>query len=105
MVQFDSACENGDESKAKSLLERDPGLRNKKNSDGYTGLMVALRYKNHPLSWWLLSLPGLDTSIDAGEDCTALHLGPSLLIWRPAVHPGHPGQTLQLGDSQQEGHR
>ena len=57
------AKSSGDESEAKSMLERDPGLLNKQGSDGRTGLMEALSNKNHSLSRWLLSLPRLDTNL------------------------------------------
>ena len=70
-VFFDK-CMFGDESEAKFMVERDPGLHNKQgcggdsvlmDSNGYTGLMVALQFERHSLSLWLLSLPGLELSL------------------------------------------
>ena len=57
------------------LLERDPGLHNKQDSGGCTrtGLMNALCFKEHSVSRWLLSLPGLNTSIYDVDSWTALH--------------------------------
>ena len=61
--EFISACRYGDDNKVRSMVERDPALPNKPDSDGNTGLTVALRYKHHSISRWLLSLPGLDTNV------------------------------------------
>ena len=55
------------------MVERDPGLLNKQNSQGYTGLMEALMNYLHSLYRWLLSLPGLDTNLRNGNNVTALH--------------------------------
>ena len=66
-------CMIGDESKVKFMLERDPGLLNRRDNFGYTGLMLALAYGHHSLSRWLLSLPGLHTSIRDVGNRTALH--------------------------------
>ena len=72
--EFITACGAGDESEVKSMVERDPGLYNKQeNRYGRTGLIVALNDKQHSLSRWLLSLPGLDTSLRNRINCTALH--------------------------------
>ena len=68
---FITACRAGDESEVKSMVERDPGLHNKQNRFGITGLIVALWYKQHSLSRWLLSLPGLDTSLRDEYNVTA----------------------------------
>ena len=67
-------CTRGDESEAKSMVERDPSLPNKPDRNGMTGLMVALYNKRHSLCRWLLSLPGLDTSLRDEYNSTALHL-------------------------------
>ena len=72
--EFITKCVAGDESEAKSMVERDPGLHNKQDSEGWTGLMEALRYKRHSLSRWLLSLPGLDTNLRNKWNDTALNL-------------------------------
>ena len=72
--EFVSACAAGDVNDAKSLLEKNPGLLNKVLSGiGETGLMVALLRRRHSLSRWLLSLPGLDTSVRDDDNMTALH--------------------------------
>ena len=55
------------------MVERDPGLHNKQDRYGNTGLMVALIKKHHSLSRWLLSLPGLETNICDGNSNTSLH--------------------------------
>ena len=73
VVDFSVACIRGDESEAKTLVERDPGLYNKQDKDGITGLMGALNGEHHSLCRWLLSLPGLDTSLREEYDHTALH--------------------------------
>ena len=74
VVDFVIACYRGDESEAKTLVERDPGLYNKQcEEDGMTGLMIALYFEHHSLCRWLLSLPGLDTSLRDKGDSTALH--------------------------------
>ena len=71
--QFVYACKNGDESEVKSLLEKDPGLLNKQDGRGRTGLMKALNKEQYSLSRWLLSLPGLDTNFYDEDSETALH--------------------------------
>jgi len=60
------------------LLDRNPGLLNKQDNHGRTGLMVAVLKRHHSLCRWLLSLPGLDTSLQKQypapeNNCTALH--------------------------------
>jgi len=70
---FTERCKRGEESEAAALLERDPGIQNKLDSYGWTGLMAALGYKRHSLSRWLLSLPGLETNICDGNSNTSLH--------------------------------
>ena len=55
------------------MVERDPGLLNKHSYFGYTGLMMAMDNKHHSLTRWLLSQPGLDTSLRTEEHDTALH--------------------------------
>jgi len=73
---FITACWHGDESKAKSLLERDPGLLNSQDSLGYTGLMRAMSSRKYFLCRFLLSLPGLDTNLHNDDiySFTALHI-------------------------------
>ena len=56
------------------MVEKDPSLPNKPGCDGMTGLMMALYNKRHSLCRWLLSLPGLDTSLRDEYNSTALHL-------------------------------
>ena len=68
-----ATCGRGDESEAKSMVERDSGLHNQQDTDGETGLMRALLFTRHSLSRWLLSLPGLDTNISSKNNFTALH--------------------------------
>ena len=60
------------------MLDRNPGLLNKQDNHGRTGLMVAVLKRHHSLCRWLLSLPGLDTSLQKQypapeNNCTALH--------------------------------
>ena len=71
--QFVVACSHKDESKAKSLLERNPWMQNDRNINGITVLMVALKFKCISLARWLLSLPGLDTSSLDVNNFTTLH--------------------------------
>ena len=71
--KFIRKCRAGDESEAKSMVERDPRLTNKQDSDGATGLMATLLCKHHSLCRWLLSLPGLDTNLRDEDNFTALH--------------------------------
>ena len=72
--EFTDKCDDGEESEAKSMVEEDPGLPNKQDSNGWTGLMAALSSRHHSLCRWLLSLPGLDTSLRNKYNSTALHL-------------------------------
>jgi len=74
--EFIDVCEKGDKSEAKNMVERDPSLCNKQYRVGIsvTGLMWALEYKQHSLSRWLLSIPGLDSNIRNGTNRTALHI-------------------------------
>ena len=73
--EFTEACARGYEDEAKSMLERNPGLHNMRDTRGYTGLMRALRFEHPTLYRWLLSLPGLDTNVRDEDDTTALHCG------------------------------
>ena len=75
VLQLFDACMLGDESKAKSLLARDPGLHNKQDILGNTGLVAALQNKRHSLCRCLLSLPGLDTNLRDKYNYAALHHG------------------------------
>ena len=59
------------------MLERDPGLHNKQDINGWTGLMWALFNKHHSLCRWLLSLPGLDTNLRNNDNQAVL----CLLFW------------------------
>jgi len=71
---FRFALRRGDVREAKSIAEIDPGFHNKQDEEGYTGLMAALTYRCHSLSRWLLSQPGLDTSLSSAiQAITALH--------------------------------
>ena len=58
--EFVYMCRPGDESEAKSMVQRFCGLPNIRDRYGNTGLMLALSYKRHFICRWLLSLPGLD---------------------------------------------
>ena len=73
--EFTEACARGYEDEAKSMLERNPGLHNMRDTRGYTGLMRALRFEHPTLYRWLLSLHGLDTNVRDEDDTTALHCG------------------------------
>ena len=74
MEVFCDALGRDDVREAKSIAEMDPGLHNKQDEEGYTGLMAALAYRCHSLSRWLLSQPGLDTSLSSARQAiTALH--------------------------------
>ena len=74
MEAFRFALRRGDVREAKSIAEMDSGFHNKQDDEGYTGLMLALAYRCHWLSRWLLSQPGLDTSLSlTSQAITALH--------------------------------
>ena len=86
MDQFYSACRGGDEKTAKELYKNDTTMINQLFDVGYgngdsmkvTGLMVSLLgYHNQnscsSVSRWLLSLPGLDTSISCVMDHPYFH--------------------------------
>ena len=82
-AEFIAACIRNDKNAAKSQVEQDPSVINKygdeditacppgEEVDGYgsysvtylTGLMATLNFRHHSLVRWLLSLPGLDTSV------------------------------------------
>ena len=75
---FCEACDRCDETEAKSIAEMDPGVHNKQDEEGYTGLMCALNgefgHRRNSLIRWLLSMPDLDTSLsEEWGGWTALH--------------------------------
>ena len=71
---FTTACKTGFKTRTevKTAVERDPGIQNRLDRNGWTGLMVSLIYKRHSICRWLLSLPGLDANICTGGNYSAL---------------------------------
>ena len=61
--QFLVACKHCNETCAVSLYQQDPGVINQQDRYRRTGLMRALQFRRYTIARWLLSLPGLDTTV------------------------------------------
>ena len=82
MSALRDACLVGDEEKVKSLVKQDPGIINKPDRSGWTGLLISLTAGHHSFTRWFLSLPGIDTNQRfMPTNFTALHI---------ATIRGHP---------------
>ena len=73
-------------------LQRDPAILNRLNSEGCTGLVLALDSQHYGLVRWLLQLQGINTDLASEFNITALHTACQVnltsLYYCTAIHNG-----------------
>ena len=73
--KFSDACSKNNLTLVTRMIEKDRSIVNKKDDNGWTGLMRAVARKNSRIVRKILSTPCVDISIRGRFGCTALHYG------------------------------
>ena len=73
--KFSDACSKNNLTLVTRMIEKDRSIVNRKDDNGWTGLMRPVAHKNSRIVRRILSTSGVDISIRGRFGCTALHYG------------------------------